>query len=171
MTNRFYNFVTDFVAGTRIRSSRVNDELDSVTQAFADVEAEYLDDLTELFTLLMRGTEAYQAYQYSLKLTQTKGSRWGASIADVNVLHIYTTDQLIVEAASNDTPINGRMQFKMAAIPEEYAMQTGGAILTGYKWGWLKSPSSENYLSGVKIQIETEWTLELWSTFVYPEVE
>lgn len=114
---------------------------------------------TWLYDRAGKGQDKYFFASYAVRLTQTVGNTFSQQISDNNVLNIYTTAQLFNEAQGNGTPIPARLRFKLENIPTQTA--------TGFVWGYLKQPSTENQVGGGKIQIITEWILELWDALTY----
>lgn len=106
-----------------------------------------------------KGQDKFTFAAYSVRLTQTVGNTYSQQIADNNVLQIYTTTQLTAEADSFSAPMPARFSYKINQIPEQTAV--------GFLWGWLKQPSNETQIAGGKIQIVTEYWLELWDTTTY----
>lgn len=124
---------------------------------------------TQLFNRLIRGGTHFRKEQYVLTHTQTISSAYRENIVDFNVEKIFTFDQLIDEITDAEwtTPCPGRLVAKIEHIEEEEAPDSSFYSETDYKWGWLKSPSTERTVAGNKIQITTNYTLELWSLYEY----
>lgn len=125
-----------------------------------------------LYQYLQRGHDSYEWYSYRLIYTRNVGSRYSVETADIGVLQIWTIDQIIQEATTNGHPIPDRYIFKARAIPEQLALApaegAGAALVNNYKWGWLKGPTSETEMTNGRIEMTTEWILDLWSTYPYP---
>ncbi len=154
------------------------DEIAKVKNWFKKDEPAMLPEVTsltakQLFDLVLKGTTHYLDTQYVARVTRTVGSRFAQDLADTNILRIYTTAQLITEAAVAGTPIPSRLQYKINAIPVRIVTpqsindnEWGG--LNAYYWGWLKKPSTETQRSEGKVQITTEYCLDLWTDSIYP---
>ena len=116
-------------------------------------------DALSLFDFLLNNQDSYLDPQYVLKLTRTVGSRFSPTAADNKVFRLYTTGEVLSEANTQATPVPSRLQAKVNAIPARTS--------TGYLWSWLKKPSTETQIAGGRIQITTEYVLELWATYFY----
>lgn len=116
------------------------------------------------YGLEMRGSTDFRQSQYVLRHTTNAPNTWAANIADFGINTIYTTGQLITEIGSSAFWINPapyRLKYKINNIGPP-------ASQTNYQWGWLKSTSTETLAVRNRIQIDTEYTLALWSTDAYP---
>lgn len=101
---------------------------------------------------------------YVLRHTTNAPGNWGANVADWGVGMIYSTAQLLSEVSSSYywyVPLPGRLRYKISNIP------TPSFIPNNYYWGWRKSRSQESNAAGNRVDITTEYTLELWSTDLY----
>jgi hypothetical protein len=119
-----------------------------------------------LFNLLIKGTAHYALGQYVLKHSTNVSNTYSANISDVNVERIYTTEQLLAETTNSGLwtyPLPGRLQYKLQNIPAPAAQ-------TNYLWSWRKLPSTESTSANNRVEISTEYWLELWHTFIYPPV-
>lgn len=124
--------------------------------------------LTSLYNLLLRGTTHFLSAQYALRLTKTVGSRYLGEVSEDGVLRIYTSQQIIAEQAG--WPMTARIQARALALQDTYPpyiVYSTPANPQGYTWGWLRKPTTETEVAGGKVQIQTEWWLELWSLYVY----
>lgn len=114
------------------------------------------------YSMHQRGTTDYRRAQYVLRHTTNAPSRWNSNVSDVGVEKIYTTAQLLSETQNSGLwiyPMPGRLGYKVANIPTLSA--------ANYQWGWLKAPSTETTTANNRINITTEYCLELWSTDLY----
>lgn len=115
------------------------------------------------YRLAIRGSDEYRRAQYVLRHTTNAPNRYAVNVADFGIEQIYTTAELLTECQDSALwayPMPGRLAYKINAIvaPEPR---------DNYLWGWLKSPSTETTAANNRIDIVTEYTLELWSTDVY----
>ena len=120
----------------------------------------------KLFHLLVRGSVHYADTQYVLRHTTNVGGGYSANIADTNVNKIYTTTQLITECSSASSwlyPLPGRLVYKLNQIPD-------ATDRTNYLWGWRKLASTETTAANGRIEINTDYSLDQWSTVLYTEV-
>ena len=119
-----------------------------------------------LAELLYRGATHFALGQYVLRHTTNVGNQYAANIADVNVERCYTTAQLLAEVQSSSLwtfPLPGRLAYKLQNI-------VAPAAQTHYQWGWRKLPSPENTTANNRVELTTEYWLELWHIFLYPPV-
>lgn len=139
---------------------------------FTDATDPIPDVARRVYSLLMRESTHYLDTEYVARLTRTVGSRYAVNTADTNILALYTTAQMINEAGVNGTPIPSRLQFKINAIPSKSVtsppIDSVCALPLTYLWSWLKKPSTEIQRTDGKIQITTEWWLDLWCNNLYP---
>jgi len=136
----------------------------------AGVSSEDKQFIARLILLYLRGTESFDndAYGggYVLRHTTNAPNRWAANVADLNVGKIYTTAQLLSEVQNSSDwvfPMPGRLAYKLANIPAPTAHNN-------HLWGWKKSRSTECNAANNRIDISTEYTLEQWSTDLYPPI-
>ena len=123
--------------------------------------------LLQFYNLYMQGTTGYRHQQYVLKHRTNVSNRWNVNISDVGIDQIYTPAQLFTEVDDPTLwifPLPGRLQYKLALIPVPF---TGGYDTGSYQWGWLKSSSTELGEALNRVNIETDYTLELWSLALY----
>lgn len=124
-----------------------------------------------LLDRLIANQDSFQSGLYVARLTQTVGSRYSKQISDSNVEKIYTTEELISEGTANGTPMPDRLQYKLRQIPEKQATDKDGVVdNVNFRWGWLKKNSTETQTARYRIQIVTEWVLDLLPTFDYDTV-
>jgi hypothetical protein len=135
-----------------------------------DVLADVMEDPTahaliyDYYYLYSIGTTGYRNQSYVLKHKTNVSNRWSANVADVGIDNVYDPMQLLDEVTDPTLwafPLPYRLQFKLGAIPP----------LTGpsnYLWGWLKSSSTETTEASNRVNIETDYTLDLWDTNIYP---
>jgi hypothetical protein len=119
-----------------------------------------------LAELLVRGATHFALGQYVLRHTTNVGNQYSANIADANIERCYTTAQLLGEVQNSSLwtfPLPGRLAYKLQNI-------TAPPAQTHYQWGWRKLPSPETTTSNNRVEITTEYWLELWHTFLYPPV-
>jgi hypothetical protein len=123
--------------------------------------------LLQFYNLYLQGTTGYRHQQYVLKHRTNVSNRWKANVADVGIDQIYTPAQFFTEVTDPTLwifPMPGRLQYKLANIPTIFS---GGYDTTDYLWSWLKSSSTETSEALNRVNIETDYTLELWSLALY----
>ncbi len=119
--------------------------------------------LERFYSLYLRGTTDYQRGQYVLRHTTNAPSIWSQNVADTNVDTIYSTAQLLSEVQNSGLwifPLPGRLAYKIGAIPVLGPQ-------ANYEFGWLKHAATETTAANNRIDISTEYTLELWTTDLY----
>ncbi len=110
----------------------------------------------------------YQASQYSVRHTTNTPNYWSLNRADRNVNCIYTPAQFVTEATDSSLwyyPMPGRIQYKIAAAVANLISITPSR--TNYQIGWLKAGSAETSIHGGRVEIQTDYVLDQWSTDLY----
>ncbi|MGN6552317.1 MAG: hypothetical protein ACTHLW_01090 [Verrucomicrobiota bacterium] len=116
---------------------------------------------------IKKGQDAYASPQYVLRHTTNCSANSTNNISDINVDRLYTTSQLISEASDATLwiqPIPTRLKNKILTIPTQSAAPTESSY---YLWSWRKLPSTETLTANNRIEINTEYVLDLWSTLRY----
>ncbi len=126
----------------------------------------------QLFDRLILGGTHYRREQYILSHTQVISTAYKKNIVDTNVLKILSpgaNGQLRQEIthATLTTKCPDRLIAKIEAAETSQAPSAANYSAVNYFFGWLKSPSPERLIAGNKIQITTNYTLELWSLLEY----
>lgn len=119
--------------------------------------------VARFYALQRRGQTDYRRQQYVLRHTTNAPSGYAVNVADVGVDHIYTVAQLLTEVQNSNlwvVPLPNRLAFKISNIPVPIAQPN-------YLWGWLKGASTETSAANNRIEIQTEYVLEQWSTDYY----
>lgn len=121
------------------------------------------------YSLQLRGSEEYRHSQYVLRHTTNAPNRYTANISDVGVEMVYSTSKLLTECQNSGLwifPLPARLAYKIGQIvlPPPFGVLPPNASAAGYTFGWLKSPSTETTAANNRIDITTEYTLELWSS-------
>lgn len=117
----------------------------------------------KFYSLNLRGTTDYRRQQYVLRHTTNAPNRWNSNISDFGIDRIYTPAQLLSEVQNSGlwvVPIPGRLAYKIANIPFP-------TFQPDYLWGWLKGASTETTAANNRVEINTEYVLEQWSTALY----
>lgn len=120
---------------------------------------------TQLFNLLVNGTDSFLIGQYVLRHTTNVSGQYAVNVADENVEYIYSTSRLVAEvsdAGSWTFPCPPRLIYKIQNIPPQFV--TNGDLY----WGWRKLPSTETTAANNRIDINTEYVLFGWSKLLYP---
>lgn len=123
------------------------------------------DALKKFFDLYKRGSQQYRKAQYVIRHSTNCPSRNLPNIADVGIETIYTFARLLSEVQSSALwlfPMPANLVYQISNIP----VPTGR---DGYRFGWLKSPPTKTTSANNRIDITTEYTLELWSLTLYPD--
>lgn len=125
----------------------------------------YANLATEIFRLAIKGTTHYRKPLHVLRHRQTVSDTYSRDIPNdvTGTERIYTTQQLLSECANFPYPLPARMRRKIQEIDN----LRPNPIPAGYAWGWRKLPSSETTIAGGRIEVTTEYILELWSTTLY----
>ena len=110
----------------------------------------------------------YEDCVYSVRHTTECPNYWSLNRADQNVRCIYTPAQFMSEATDGTLwyfPLPGRLQFKLAAAVSTLTGVTPARAY--YLIGWKKSASGETSIHGGRIEINTTYVLDQWSTDLY----
>ncbi len=124
--------------------------------------------INRFYTLQQRGSTDYRRAEYVLRHTTNAPNGYSVNIADIGVNMIYSPAKLLSEIQNSSLwtlPCPPRLAFKIANIPAIVPPDPSEGV--NYFWGWLKSPSTETTAANNRIDISTEYTLELWSTDYY----
>lgn len=136
--------------------------------ALAGTEAIF-DFITEFYQLYQQGTTGFRRQQYVLKHKTNVSNRWSVNIADYGIDQIYSPAQLISEVTNPSLwifPMPGRLVYKLLNIP--IPVDASFIESANYQWGWLKSGSTEITEGLNRVNIETDYVLELWNLDIYP---
>jgi hypothetical protein len=124
--------------------------------------------MARCYRLVTNDQTHYQASLYSLRHTTNAPNYWSLNRADVDVNRIYTPAQFMAEVTDGSLwyfPLPGRLQFKLAAAVSNLIATIPAR--TNYLIGWLKDASAETSIHGGRIEIQTEYKLDQWSTDLY----
>lgn len=114
--------------------------------------------LSNVYNLILRGSDAYPFSQYVLRHTTNVGNGYASNIADSNVDRVYTVAQLLGETQDAGLwifPLPGELQYFIQHI-------TAPASQNGYLWGWLKRSATRTTAPFNRIDLTTEYWLEQW---------
>lgn len=114
--------------------------------------------LSNVYNLILRGSEAYPYSQYVLRHTTNVGNGYSSNIADSNVDCVYTVAQLLSEVQNAGFwifPLPGELQYFIQHIPSP-------SFQSGYLWGWLKRSATRCTSANNRIDLTTEYWLEQW---------
>jgi len=173
--------ISDLVAITRSKATKAQttEGSESMEVEFMTAFDKYLTDnaftpswsnnILRFYRLFANNQTHYQNSQYAVRHTTVAPSYWSANVADSNVNCILTHAQFISEAQDSDAwifPLPGRMAYKLAAAVTYFNSITPAR--TAHQIGWLKSPSSEASVGRSRIEIQTTYVFDQWSTDIYP---
>ena len=119
--------------------------------------------------LYANSQDHYQTSQYALRHTTSAPNGWALNVADQNVNCIYTTSQLLAECENTalwNFILPGRLDYKLSAASSAFSAVT--PTRANFQIGWLKSASAEAAVGRSRIEIQTGFVLDQWSTDVYP---
>ena len=111
----------------------------------------------------------YQSSQYSLRHTTTAPNGWAVNVADFNANTIYSTNELLGEAEDPtlwNFILPRRLDYKLSAAAAAFSDVTPARA--NYQVGWLKSASAESTIGNTRMEIQTGFVLDQWSTDIYP---
>lgn len=119
--------------------------------------------VSAFYGMMLRDQNEFRHQQYVLRHTTNAPARWTQNVADTGVGEIYTLAQLLTEVTNSALwiyPLPARLNYKLSNIPAPDAVDD-------YRWGWLKSASTECTAANNRVDIVTEYVLEQWSSYVY----
>jgi len=119
-----------------------------------------------LYNVMLKGQTHFAWPHYTLRFNATVGAAFAGAINDDGAYRVYSASNIISQF--NNFPMYARTQARVLALqafdPATLFASAGVTGLSGYTWGWLKKPMSETQLRDFKIQLSTEWDLDLWET-------
>ena len=128
--------------------------------------------VADFYQLYLIGTTGYRRQQYVLKHKSNVSNRWSENVSDIGVDNIYSTADLLTEVTNPDElifPLPGRLQYKLqAAAYAAFQAIPDQTPPDNYSLGWLKSSSTEITEGLNRVNIETDYVLELWDQYIYP---
>ncbi len=126
-----------------------------------------------MIRLLLKDQDQYSEAHYVVRHSRTVSATYTGDTDDTFVGLIYTTAQLIAECTRSGltTQIPTRLQSKINNIDGPSFLYSGSLLLpdrvSGYRWGWKKLPSSESTVAGNRVEITTDYVLDLWNVDFY----
>lgn len=139
------------------------------TGGTADVPSQYQSPSDprskQIFLEIMKGQTEYEKPAYVLRHTSycSPGALYNS--ATDGTQQIYTTAQLLTEVGSGWTyNLPPRLYSKISGIPIQMAPTVEAPY---YQFGWLKTIAREVQLANFMIEVETEYSLNLWSNLRY----
>lgn len=127
------------------------------------------DRMMRFYDLYANNQTHYRAATYACRHTTSAPAYWSRNVADVNVNRVLTQAQFLSETTNAALwlfPLPGRLQYKLAAAFA--AFTTVHWSRPNYLNGWLKSPSAESSVGRGRIEIQSHYLLDQWSTDLYP---
>ncbi len=163
--------------------SAQNSSSSTTQQAMIDEINTYLDplDLTtdydkadfepwlKFYRLYANNQVTYQDSSWALRHTTNCPANWARNIADTNRNRIYTNAQFLSEVTNGTLwiyPLPTRLQFKLTNAVDRWIADHPAR--TDFSNGWLKSASPEASVGQGRIEIQTNYRLDQWPTFIYP---
>ena len=124
--------------------------------------------IERLYGLACNKQTHYQDSLYSCRHTTNAPANWAMNVADDNVNCIYSPAQFISEVTNASEwifPLPSRLQYKLSSAATAFAAVT--PVRSNYLIGWLKGASAEATVGGGRVEIQTQYTLDQWSTDLY----
>lgn len=122
---------------------------------------QYFDDYNLGVTNYIRG-------KYRLRHTTNAPARWNANIADFNVERAYTIAQLLNEVQNGSLwvlPLPGYLAFK---ISNYFVTSLGSPVRSNYTFGAFKCRSNAVTAAYNRVEIVTEYIIDMINTNLYP---
>jgi hypothetical protein len=116
--------------------------------------------------LMANNQTQYQTGNLVLRHTTNVSNRYDVNISDLNENSIYYQADFLSEVQSTALwifPLPGRMVYKA----QSFFSRHNPAARDYYLYGWLKSVSPETAVSNQRVEIQTTYKLDFWSTDVY----
>jgi hypothetical protein len=148
----------------------LNDGLTS-NQVFIMADWEDLQDtaIERIYAAVFNGQTEYLKQQYVLRHETSLSGRSKENIADVGVNQIYTIASLLSEVQDSSLwafPLPERLAYKISNILPPY-VPYGYSAPQNYVWGAFKSTSTESTVVNNRIQIRTDYTIDLINADAY----
>jgi hypothetical protein len=119
---------------------------------------------------LIGDVNSYASADYVLRHTTNVSNRWNSNVSDDYVLRVYSTAELLSEVQNAGLwiyPLPGRLAYKINALSTSLIADYGSRDYQA--WGWLKQPSTESTAANNRVDINTEYWFQRWSTDFYLE--
>lgn len=120
-------------------------------------------EVQRAYSRQQRGSTEYRRQQYVVRHTTNCSNVFPRNIADIGVDCIYTMAEFLSESQDSGLwilPLPSSMAYALGAIPQPVSQPF-------YQWGWLKSAPTRTTAPNNRVDINTEFTLEQWSTDEY----
>lgn len=117
--------------------------------------------------LQFKGSDNFLRAQYVLKHTTNVANRYPVNIAENNVLSIYPLANLLNEIVNGGwtnpcpIPLQNAISLATTGLASSFYVAANDP---NYSVGWLKKPSTQTTTAYNRIDIETEYILDFWST-------
>lgn len=128
-----------------------------------------LEPVLKFYRLFANNQVTYQDSSWALRHTTNCPANWARNIADTNRNRIYTNAQFLSEVTNGTLwiyPLPTRLQFKLTNAVDRWIADH--PALADFSNGWLKSASPEASVGQGRIEIQTNYRLDQWPTFIYP---
>lgn len=150
------------------------DMLNALSSYFSTISAtmptgDSLEKALRFYRLYINDQTHYQASAFSCRHTCNAPNYWSLNRADVGVNCVYSPARFMSEVTDGSLwyfPLPGRLQYKFAAAAS--ALNSANPTRANFLNGWLKSASSESTAAKGRIEIQTGYVLDQWSTDLYP---
>ena len=115
---------------------------------------------------IKKGATQYETGKLVLVHTTSVSNRYATNVSEQNEYCRYTHSQLLSEVLSTASwvfPLPGRLEYKLTS----FYNRNLPVARDYYEWSWLKSISPERSASNQRVEIETRYKLDQWSTDRY----
>ena len=115
---------------------------------------------------MRKGATQYETGKLVLVHTTNVSNRYAINLSETNEYCRYTHSQLLSEVLSTASwvfPLPGRLEYKLTS----FYNRNLPVARDYYEWSWLKSISPERSASNQRVEIETRYKLDQWSTDRY----
>jgi hypothetical protein len=141
----------------------VTDKYDPVSTITPDQVAR----VRRIHELMTNNQTQFQTGRLVLRHITNVSNRYNVNVADVDENSIYYHSDFLAEVLSPSLwifPLPGRLEYKATSFFNRHEP----AARDYYLWGWLKSVSPETAVSNQRVEIQTTYKLDFWSTDIYP---
>lgn len=135
------------------------------TFTFANISPAIYLPLFRMYQMALRGQDSFLFDQYCLRHTTNASNRGYYNVADTNVNYIYTYSHFISEITNSGywifpapAEILGALSVIFSSFPTAEA---------NFMQGALKGGSPRQTTANNRVNIETEYALDIWSTDFY----
>ncbi len=166
-TQAYMKIVADYAAGVGTNTTVALVNAAIATQLGSDGLTNCANAALAFVDRYSRGSTSYSVDQFSLRHTTNASNRGFYNVADTNVNYIYTYAELLSEITNWNYwvfPCPNEMIGALSVIFANLDPVNPGQVDTSYMQGALKGGSGRVTAANNRINIITEYAIDVWST-------